>query len=116
MKTITHNGKTLSYWRWVKEPEAKAIGIGRNTLYRRVNDLGWTPIKALTTPTTRFIPKDITFNGQTHSISEWAKKLGVSYQLLYARQSVLGWPPEKILNEPTGPYTRDVKPKIKTYF
>lgn len=42
---FTHNGKTLTLSQWAKE-----TGINKRTLSYRIDSLGWSIEKALTTP------------------------------------------------------------------
>lgn len=42
---VTINGKTQNLRHWAKE-----MGIHENTLYNRINQMGWTPEQAVTTP------------------------------------------------------------------
>lgn len=39
----------------------------------------------------------ITYNGETHCISEWAEKLNVKYYTLWARINIYGWSIDKAL-------------------
>jgi hypothetical protein len=48
-KKHTYNGKTLTAYAWADEPEAKAIGIGRQALFERLRT-GWAIEEALTVP------------------------------------------------------------------
>lgn len=43
----------------------------------------------------------IEYNGETHSLSEWADIIGVKYHTLFARLYKLNWPLEKALNTTT---------------
>lgn len=41
----------------------------------------------------------ITYNGETHTIAEWAEIIGLPYGTLYQRLNKSGWPIEKALTE-----------------
>jgi hypothetical protein len=102
---ITHNGKTLSLHLWTKEPEVVALGMSRSFIYKRVRELWWDPIKALTTPKTK-----------RHSrIKMMADRAGMHYQTVYARLK-LGWGEEDALTHPVRGYSKDKKPDNKIYF
>lgn len=42
----------------------------------------------------------LTYNGETHTIKEWANIIGIGYRTLRDRISKLGWTVEKALNTP----------------
>lgn len=42
----------------------------------------------------------VTYNGETHTIAEWAKKIGVQQKTLRARLGVYGWSVEKAIETP----------------
>ena len=70
------------------------LNISNQTVSTRVNSLGWSYVKALTTPTF----KRLTVNGKTKPMSEWARLSGVSISTIWARVRVLGWTPEQSVN------------------
>lgn len=82
-KIIRFRGKEMSLRAWGKE-----LGLGIATISQRLNRLGWTIEKALTTP---HVPSGlhcsrlVTWNGQTMSMRAWAKKLGLSYTVIGMR-------------------------------
>lgn len=43
---------------------------------------------------------NITFNGETHALTEWAEMLGINYRTLARRVNMLGWSDEKALSTP----------------
>ena len=45
----------------------------------------------------------IEFNGETHTLTEWAKISGINLSTLSARINSYGWPIEKALSEPLKP-------------
>jgi hypothetical protein len=42
----------------------------------------------------------ITFNGESHALTEWADMLGINFRTLSRRLTILGWPVEKALFTP----------------
>ncbi len=52
---------------------------------------------------------NITFNGHTHCIAEWAEKQGMNYQTLRQRIAKYGWSIERALTEPVPTYHKRVK-------
>jgi len=43
---------------------------------------------------------ELTFNGKTMNISQWAREVGISEDTLERRVNLLGWPTEKALTKP----------------
>lgn len=43
---------------------------------------------------------NITFNGETHALTEWAEILGINYRTLSRRINMLGWSIERALSTP----------------
>ena len=74
--SIIYNGETRCITEW-----AEILGMNHNTLFNRLNTLGWSPEKAFTTPEKEFL-LDVTWNGVTKPITEWEKELGLN---LYER-------------------------------
>lgn len=53
----------------------------------------------------------LTFEGQTHSVTEWARKYGMSRGVLFHRVFSSGWPMKRALETPVKkPRTRDAAP------
>lgn len=48
---------------------------------------------------------NLTFNGETRSLSQWAKRLGIPAQTLYYRITKYGWTVDRALNTPAGRMT-----------
>ena len=46
--------------------------------------------------------KFVSFNGETHCLSEWAEKYGIKYLTFYKRYVYKGWDFEKALTTPNG--------------
>ena len=49
--------------------------------------------------------KNISYQGETHSVTTWAKLYGIEYGTLYQRLRI-GWSFEKAINTPVGPCRR----------
>lgn len=60
---------------------------------------GWTVERALTEPVSP-IKKEITFNGETHSWTEWSKITGIPRSTLYSRYNDMHWSVEDTLRRP----------------
>lgn len=93
---IEHNGETKTIAEW-----AKIAGVERSVLRGRI-DRGWTMEKAMSTPngSTWSNRKKITYNGETHTIPEWAKIIGINESTLRDRLTRRGWTTEKALTTP----------------
>lgn len=104
---LTHDGRTMTATEWARE-----IGIGVSTIYARINDFGMSHSEALTRPIRdhnlisdnlrHSNAKPVTFNGETHTLSEWARRLGVKTTTISRRVARLGV--ERALGEPIEPY------------
>lgn len=79
---------------------------GQYTLDRIDNDNGYSPdncrwITLKEQQNNRSSSRMITFNGETHTMYDWAKILGMSYQTLNNRINWRRWSIEKALTQPT---------------
>jgi hypothetical protein len=75
------------------------------TIDRKNNDKGYYPencrwVDNKTQANNRRSCRNITFNGETHTIAQWAERLGMSYNVLDNRLLYLGWDIEKALTIP----------------
>lgn len=59
----------------------------------------WVDVKAQAN--NRRSNKNYTFNGETHTIAEWAEKVGLPYKCLHKRLEIFGWGIERALTEPS---------------
>lgn len=113
-RQITCNGKTQSLRRWAEE-----VGLGDQTLWSRIVELGWPIEKALTTPSIaveermakarearwgrhtkspskpKRTLRTVQFNGQEVTIASLSDRTGVPVKLLRKRIFERGWPVEK---------------------
>lgn len=95
--SLTFNNETHTVTEW-----SKIIGIGRETLYRRINQLGWDAEKTLTTPckkSKRGKKIFLEYKGEWISLLELSKKLGTSKANIYHRYR-MGWSADEIAAEP----------------
>ena len=83
---LTYKGKTQTISQWAED-----VGLDYSALKQRINS-GWPVEKALITPTGGLNihqrpsrAKLYTFNGETHTLREWADKLGVRVGTLQQR-------------------------------
>jgi len=77
------------------------------TIDRKDNDKGYSPDNCRwTTPLVQGNNSRhnhmITFNGETHSLSEWSRILGLSFPLLSHRINHHGWSVERAFTTPVG--------------
>lgn len=82
-RRLTFNGKTQTVAAWARE-----TGIGGATICSRLDNLGWSIEKALSTPKRPLKPRaKVKYNGQPVSILQAAKMIGVTPSTLYHRVS-----------------------------
>lgn len=93
---ITFNGETHTMAEW-----ARITGLSYYVLRARITR-GWSIERALTEPagTNYRHARSITFNGETHTIREWAHILNIKESTLSTRINGYGWPIERALTEP----------------
>lgn len=94
---LTHGGQTLIATEW-----ARKLGMSPNTIFARIR-LGWTAERILTTPPNGGpVPnrhpklRQLTLNGQTKPLMDWAQELGLSANALRMRLR-LGWTVKRAL-------------------
>lgn len=92
------NGQEKTVTEWAEE-----LGVPNSLLYARVDKLGWSVEKTLSTPHKknkykRKFGKTLTFNGETLTIKEWSQRTGLEAGVIRARRNK-GLPIEKILGE-----------------
>lgn len=83
---ITYDGETLMLAEWVER-----TGISKANLLHRLDEMGWSVEKALTTPTNSesCSRRWLEHNGQRHLLSHWAKLLGMHEDTLRNRLKVM---------------------------
>lgn len=91
---LTIDGEKKSVPEW-----AEIYGVNQETVRRRVRELGWDPIKALTEPL--YYGDVYEYNGESHLLSEWSNILGIEVGTLKTRID-RGWPIDKVFSTPTG--------------
>lgn len=92
---MTYNGKTQTIAQWARE-----LGINKHTLQNRILTCKWSVERALTENVgKKRTSQNITFNGKTQSLTQWAKELGMDRKTLHARIQKLNWPIERALTE-----------------
>lgn len=85
------NGESLILAEW-----ARRTGIDSETISMRIDDLGWSEEKALTTPLRGNV---LTHQGKTQRLAEWSAQTGISRRTLSDRVRK-GWPPSRVLAKP----------------
>jgi len=102
---LEYQGRSQTMQEWCDE-----LGLSKYLVRTRLFIYGLSVDEALTRPVRQHIvdcgdmvhhkgAKPITFNGETHTIREWAKRLGVVYRTLKNR--VRRWGPEKAIAHAT---------------
>lgn len=67
------------------------------------------PIKTKTSATPSLGINELTFNGETKSLTEWAKEVGLNRPALYDRINRHGWSVEEALTIPAGGRRKSAK-------
>lgn len=98
-RAITFGGetKTLAEWAW-------EIGIDWFTLRNRLDNLGWSVEKALTTPS--LTARRYEVDGRKLTLIEWSVRYDIPLDTLRSRLNKLGWSAEDAIKTPAGPYVR----------
>jgi len=105
---LAYNGErhTLREWESI-------TGISRDTIRRRIYISKWDIGRALSEPTnTQYINRSIKleYNGQEHTLEEWAEIKNISAYVIYSRIWRSGWDTERALHTPIKKYK---KSKVK---
>ena len=90
---ITYKGETKCLAEWENQ-----LGIDHRTILARLNN-GWTVEQALFIPINNHLTK-ISYNNQTHTLTEWATITNISVNTLHSRLNILHWSIEKALTTP----------------
>ena len=96
---ITYKGETKCLAEWENQ-----LGIDHRTILARLNN-GWTVEQALFTPINNHLTK-ISYNNQTHTLTEWAIITNISVHTLHSRLNILHWSIEKALTTPVKKFNR----------
>ena len=95
---IELNGRVQTLIQWAEE-----YGLLPETVYTRINTLGWSPEKALTTPIDKtWTRHPLTYNGETKSLAEWSRITGIKETTISSRINRNNWSVEKALTTPVG--------------
>jgi hypothetical protein len=102
---LDYNGERHTIAEW-----SRLIGISAITLYAR-KEQGWSDEAILTSPLRPRRPRGkvvrtgitLTFDGETHTVAEWAQKLGMGEMTLRSRLKH-GMPLAEALTRPVAPY------------
>lgn len=97
-KKIEFNGVAKTTGEW-----AEQLGIGEDTLWRRLNLYGWSVERALTELEDGRVEgaQKHELNGKSQSLPQWAEEYGLTYDLVFTRVSKNGWTLEKALTTPS---------------
>lgn len=92
---VTYNGETKTFSQWIEEYNADY-----DLVFQRYKKLHWDFGKALTTP-----PEDwnITINGESHCLAEWARIKGLNLGSVASR-IYRGWSKEDAIMRPMRKY------------
>lgn len=99
--SLTYDGETHTITEW-----GEITGIGRETLYQRINYRGWDAKKALTTPkkkAKRGRKVFLDYHGERIDLAEAERLTGVSRSTIQ-RKMRLGWALDDIIKEPRTPW------------
>ena len=93
---VTVNGKTRTIKEW-----SDIYGISMTVINNRLNS-GWSAEDAVLKEIRSMKNRvgNVTFDGKTQSLQDWAKELGIPLPTLSSRIMKLGWGVEKALREP----------------
>ena len=100
-RMLEHAGRCQCLQAWADE-----IGIRAITIARRIDHLGWSVEKALTTPVgatrsgTVHNQRSVQYRGETTNLKALAVQYGINYHTLRQRVLRYGWSLEKALNTP----------------
>jgi hypothetical protein len=95
-RVLTFNGVHRTESQWAEE-----MGISVQTLSNRINQMGWSIEKAISTPLReKDFGEKISFKGQEHTLLWWSKKLHTSYDTLWKRINKYKWSVDKSLSLP----------------
>ncbi len=94
-RLLTFHGETMPMAAW-----AERLGIPSASILNRIDNLGWTVERALTTPNDFRPRKKITHNGETLSSAAWAHRTGIPAQRIIERIFKWGWSVEQSLATP----------------
>ena len=93
-RILEFNDKKQTATQWVKE-----TGIPFKTLTARLDVMGWSIEKSLTTPVI-IKNKLINFQGESKTLQEWSKYLNITFSTLQSRIYHYNWPIDKVLSTP----------------
>lgn len=99
--SLTYNGETYTITEW-----GEITGLGRETLYQRINYRGWNAEKALNTPkknAKRGHKIFLDYHGEKIDLAKAEKLTGVSRGTIQ-RKLKLGWTLDDIIKEPHTPW------------
>lgn len=100
-RNLSFCGKTQCLQSWEEE-----TGVPGGTITRRIDYLGWTVEKALSTPV--WSPRLFTFQGKSQSLEDWSADTGLPFSAIKNRLR-RGWSLEKSLSTPL------CKPQMLTF-
>lgn len=93
---ITYKGKTQSLSKWADE-----LGLRYELIKKRINQLHWSPEKALETEGTYTNRTRIFYKGKTQCLKHWCYEVGLNYNTVYTRIYENHWSIEKALETPS---------------
>lgn len=91
---VTVDGETKSQSAW-----DACKGFSVNIVGDRIRR-GWSPEDAVRMPVAKY-KRELTHDGQTHSLHAWENKMGLGHGTLAYRIDRLGWPVDKALTTPS---------------
>ncbi len=110
-RRLTYNGQTKTVSQW-----SDITGLSQYVISARINKLGWSHEKALTTPKLKIgLPKTnitITYKDETKSCEEGSEQIGISYESLKYR-FLRGWSVEDALTIPARKWRKGKVTRLK---
>jgi predicted DNA-binding transcriptional regulator AlpA len=98
-RIFEHNGKIHTLREW-----EEITGIPKKAIYNRIHVHKWDIGRALSEPLSAIYRKrslKLEYNGEEHTLKEWAKITGISRDTIYNRLYHFKWDVERALTEPS---------------
>ncbi len=97
-RVLSLGGRSKTATEWARE-----LGVSAHQVLARIDKLGWSVEKALTTPIAKVAPEVlIEHDGRTQSLKAWAAETGLKPHTIRVRLE-RGWSAKDALTKPLGP-------------
>lgn len=108
---VEYKGKTHTMAELSKMPEVVENGISYQILYTRIVYYNYSVEQAVTTPVIEQMRHDITYEGKTLPLTEWARIKNINPNVLRNRISICNWPLEEALGDKERKIRKGREPK-----